>query len=62
MNEIKQQIKDLGVKQLWLAYQLEVSSATLNYWLQETRPMPDGKRNKLKTILTKLQNALHPVK
>ena len=50
MIEIKKQIQDLGLKQIWLAEKLGVSPAILNYWLQETRPIPDDKKKELKEI------------
>ena len=58
MNEIKQQIQDLGIKQIWLAEKLEVSPAIFNYWLQETRPIPEEKKRELKAIILRLENAM----
>lgn len=58
MIEIKKQILDLGLKQIWLAEKLEVSPAILNYWLQETRPIPDDKKKELKAIIKRLELAI----
>lgn len=56
MNKLKQQIQDLGLKQIWLAEKLEVSPVILNYWLQGTRPIPENKKTELISIIRKFEN------
>jgi len=51
MEELKKKIKDKGLKQSWIAEQLEKTPQELTMWLNGTRPMPDDIKKKILDII-----------
>jgi predicted transcriptional regulator len=47
------EIKKTGLKKGWIAEQLGISRVSLSHYINETRPMPDDIKRRLKRIIEK---------
>ena len=50
--DFKESIRKQGLKKGWIAQQIGISQVLFSYYLNDTRPMPDHIKSKLKELLT----------
>ena len=56
--DLKERIKNAGLKNSKIAEKLGVNPVVLSYWLNGTRPMPDDAKERIKRICSKAEEAL----
>ena len=52
LSQIRQKIKDKGIKRSWIAKQINCTPQAITLWLNEHKPIPDERLKQISDLLT----------